>query len=192
MIGLIDCAKLIMASNEAKEMGLELIELISIGLLLKEGLGRTAISKRLEYRERLVREAIDKLKSSDRIISLLGLLEDFNIVEINAAWLKCKPVFYGHFNPTLLKEIGNKVVALRDYLVIFSGDPNKVEIIGLLYDRELKYPGLPIELSEPYHNLVGLINGTNGVLLCWRNYRKYTDDSILLASLSSLCRLINI
>ncbi|MEM4482141.1 MAG: hypothetical protein QXK88_03000 [Desulfurococcaceae archaeon] len=189
---MIDCAKLMKVLNEAKEMGLELIELISIGLLLKEGLGRTAISKRLEYRERFVREAIDKLKSSDHIISLLGLLEYFNIVEINAPWLKSKPVFYGYFDPALLEKIESKVVVLRDYLVIFSGDPNKVETIGLLYDRELKYPGLPIELSEPYQKLVGLIKGTNGVLLCWRNYRKYTDDSILLASLSNLCRLINI
>lgn len=187
---MIDCKSLLLVSEKASKTGLGLVELISVSLLLKEGLGRIAISRRLNYRERLVREVIKSLKSEDLKEQVFKLLANFASMKIDAPWLKCVPIFYGHFDHSVLECVESRVVALRDYLIILSGNPSKVEAIGLVLNRAVKYPGLPTELLEPYYSAAMLVREKNGIVLCWREYKGHIDDSILLASLANLCSAI--
>lgn len=184
---MITCKELIELLNVARKMRVEFREFLSVSLLLKEGYGRVAIAKKLKFRERLVRGIIEGLKKNgvDKyVVKTIGMLGK---VHVNAPWLSCKPVVYDNIDGELLNSVLTRIISMRDYIVINSGNPNKVEVIGILKSSALMYPGLPQKLLQPYIKIAGLVESTNGIIVCWKNYVDYLDDAVFLASLTNMC-----
>ncbi|MEM0000573.1 MAG: hypothetical protein QXP03_05105 [Desulfurococcaceae archaeon] len=187
MVKLITCKELVELLNVARNIGIEFREFLGVSLLLKEGYGRVAIAKRLKFRERLVRGVIEGLKKNgieELVVRTIGMLSR---ALINAPWLGCKPVVYGNIDEELLGRVLTHIVSMRDYIVINSGNPDKVEVIGVLRSSVLEYPGLPQELLQPYVKVARLVGAANGILVCWKDYVDYFDDAVFLASLTNMC-----
>jgi hypothetical protein len=171
-----------------ERLGLDPVEVFSTLLaLLSEGIGRVALSKKLGFPERTVRKVVTLVKTGE-LSWLRGVFIEISVTSINAPWLNCQPVLYEGFNSGLLDTVRENIVLLRDFIVISSREPGKVEVIGVLIGDNLVYPGLVEEYSEPYLKLRELLPRTTGLLVCWRSYRRYLDDSILIASLAYLCK----
>lgn len=187
MYVLISCNDLKESTSRLQQSGLSVIDVFSVTLAsLTEGVGRVALSKMLGLTERTVRKITMLLKIGE-LHWLSSLLEKITINNINAPWLTCKPVLYGGFSEELLNIVSRRIVLLRDFIIISSKEPGKVEVLGVLINGDLAYPGLVGEYCEPYLKLREILPRTNGLLVCWRNYKRYLDDSVLLVSLAYLC-----
>ena len=189
---MINCRDLEESILKVKQSGLNTIEVFSIVFaLLTENVGRVALSKKLGFSERTVRKIVSLLKTSDlsQIFELLGRI---NVTTINAPWLSCQPVLYEGFSSEVLESISEKIILLRDFIVISSREPSKIEVLGVLRNNHLIYPGLIEDYAKPYLKLREKLPETSGLLVCWRNYKRFLDDSILLTSLSRLCEYENL
>jgi len=175
-----------------QQLNLDTIEVFSTLLaVLAEDVGRVALSKKLGFTERTVRKIITLVKSG-KLSWLAEILRKISINSISAPWLTCQPILYVGFSEEILNTISKKVVLLRDFIVISSREPGKVEVLGVLRDRDLFYPGLVGEYNEPYLKLREVLPRTSGLLVCWRNYKRYLDDSVLLVSLAYLCEHLDL
>ena len=183
---LIDCDNLSEILKASSRLNVDPVELMSISLLTREGLGRVAISKILGYGERKVRKILEELKRGKytHISEILGL---FRKVQVEST-LSCRLVFYGYFTKTILESISRYIVNFRDHIIILSRNPHSVEVIGVRIDNRVEYPRLPIEYSKPYVDALVNLQEANGVIVCWRNYRGVLDDAVLLTSLAYLCQ----
>jgi len=184
---LISCRDLVEATSRLRERGLVVVEAFSVVLaVLAESVGRVALSKMLGLTERTVRRVATLLKSGE-LSWLRDLLREVATTTITAPWLTCQPVLYTGLSSELLEAVSRRVVLLRDFIVISSGEPSKLEVLGVLKNSELVFPGLVEECAEPYLRLRGVLPSTSGLLVCWRNYKRFLDDSVLLYSLARLC-----
>lgn len=186
---MITCQRLLELLKIAQNIGIGLKELLSISLLLKEGYGRVAIAKRLKFRERLVRDIIKNLRGSNAENTVIKAIGALSKDPLSAPWLTCKPVVYSNVGDELIRAVLVHVVSVRDYIVINSGNPGKVEVIGVVNLGKLEYPGLPPELADPYIKLATLVQASSGILICWKNYVEHVDDAVFLASLTNICGL---
>ena len=184
---MINCSDLREYIFKIQERGLDVVEVFSTVLaVLTENIGRVALSKRLGFSERTVRNIVTMLKTGE-LSWLVDFLGKITITSISAPWLSCQPVLYTGLSSELLEDTLRRVVLLRDFIVISSKEPSKVEVLGVLREGDLVFPGLVEEYSEPYLKLREVLSRTSGLLVCWRNYRRFLDDSVLLLSLSRLC-----
>ncbi|MEM1713934.1 MAG: hypothetical protein QXW36_05325, partial [Desulfurococcaceae archaeon] len=99
----------------------------------------------------------------------------------------CNPVAYHNLANDLILAIMQNIVALRDYIIIHSGDPEKIEIIGIVKNGELEIPGIPPDLAAKYAGLSRFLEDLNGVVVCWRKYNENLDDAVFILSLIDLC-----
>jgi hypothetical protein len=184
---LISCRDLVEAALKLRSLDLDAVDTFSVILaVLSEGVGRVAVSKMLGLTERSVRKVTTLLRNSE-LSWLSGLLSRVVITRVTAPWLTCQPVLYTGLSSELLEATCKRVVLLRDFIVISSREPSKIEVIGVLRNSELVLPGLVEEYAEPYLKIRELLPSTSGLLVCWRNYRRFFDDSVLLYSLAQLC-----
>ncbi|MEM4717656.1 MAG: hypothetical protein QXE81_02715 [Desulfurococcaceae archaeon] len=183
----IDCNSLRELKDLSRLLETDLVLLIGIILLANEGLGRVAISKRVLTGERVVRRVIDYL-FKDKGRKYMNNLYSFNVRELPVDWLKCEPVLYIGFEQEIIEMVKYNIVAFRDYIVINSRDPRKIEVIGVIQGGALIFPGVPLDISGPYNELSRFVKpGDNGIIICWNKYNKALDNAILLTSIISLC-----
>lgn len=187
MVELLGCRELLELREISRRVGVDFKEFIGVGILLREGYGRTAIAKKLGYRERLVRDTIEAIKRSGLEARMARLLDHLHKSVVRAKWLTCTPVVYSNLDEELTRTVLEDVVSLRDYIVVHSRSPAKVEVIGVVSGGRLEYPGLPAEIVDPYLKILEHLNTASGLVVCWKGYTEYTDDSALLASLADLC-----
>lgn len=184
---MLSCRELLELREISQRIGIGFKEFLGVGILLREGYGRTAIAKKLGCRERLVRGAIEAIRRSGLETHVVRLLSYFHKSIVKAEWLTCTPVVYSNLDEELTRTVLECIVPLRDYIVVHSRNPAKVEVIGVVRGGRLEYPGLPAEIVGPYLKILEHLNTTSGLVVCWKSYTEYTDDSALLASLADLC-----
>lgn len=186
---LISCDQLIRLIHLKDKRGLKLLDVIATTLLLLENHGRVSIAKKLGCTERRARNIIDFLKRErDYFLILQRVLTQIRREELHVKDLDCRPIVYHNLAEDLVSTIMQNVVELRDYIIIHSGNPDKIEIIGIVKNGKLEIPGLPLELATRYASLTPSIEGLTGVVTCWREYNENTDDAIFILSLVDLCR----
>ena len=169
------------------QAGVGFKEFLGVAILLVEGYGRVAMSKKLGYRERLVRDVLDAIKCSEPARRSLEVIGSLHRLVFKPGLPTCTPVVYSNLGEELLDAVLKNVVSLRDYIVAYSGSPAKVEVVGVIKGGKLQYPGLPDDISGPYLGVFEDKRVPDGIVVCWRNYVEYVDDSTLLASLANLC-----
>ena len=187
LVLVVGCSDLVELYVVAQKIGVNPVEMLSVSLLVKEGLGRVAISKKLGLSERTVRNILHALKASRATEVVLGVLHRLQRRLLHAPWLTCSPVLYSGVGSDVTRVLLTHVVSARDYIVVYSGDPDKVEVVGVVESGRLEYPGIPQEIVGPYMELGNLVATSSGVLVCWRNYVEHVDDAVLLVSLARLC-----
>lgn len=187
VIDLITCQILLLMRDVLTGTRIELRDLICICLMLKEGYGRVAISRRLGFGERRIRGIVNVLKKSNCLDRVFRVLTSFQREAIRTTHLKCTPVLYSNLDENLLNNLAGMIVTLRDYIVVNSRDPTKIEVIGIVKAGMLIYPGLPDQFTGPYMKIAEFIQNRSGLLTCWTEYKEYLDDATLLASLIDIC-----
>lgn len=184
---LITCEDLTYSARVALNFGVETVEFYGILLMLLKRYGRVATSKRLGLRERLVRRVIEISRKKPEVLRVVSNLKK---ATLTSKVVTCTPVFYMGLSPSLLNAIRQKVVYLRDHIVIYSRDPGKVGVIGVFTEGVVDYPGVPPEIARPYLEAVYAELeqiGNTGVIVCWNSYRGELDDGVLVAALASFC-----
>lgn len=187
----VSCSDLLKYSEYALKADIRVEDLISITLLLRDGYGRVAIAKKLGLRERYVRSVVEFLKKN-YFSELVKSIESLKITSLDLSGFNCRFIHYENICKTILDEVYRSIVSFRDYIVVHSRDPFKIEVIGVLRNNTLEYPGLPRELQEQYLVVKNQLPSGNGIVVCWKNYRGYIDDASLIASLIDICRLRSI
>lgn len=184
---MITCKDLKALIEHAEDAGVDPPEFLGVLLMLARNYGRVAISKRLGIRERTVRRVVENYRTRSDVLEKVLAVQK---ATLSATGLHCTPVLYAGLSEDLLQKTRSAVVNLRDRIVIFSRDPNKVEVIGISTSGRVEYPGVPPEIVAPYQ-AVNLPDQSGelqrGVVVCWKNYRNELDDAVLLVGLGSLC-----
>lgn len=159
-------------------------------MLFLEKYGRVSIAKKLGFTERQVRNILDYLtreeETSILLQRVLSLIER-RLLEVEE--FSCIPVLYLNLDDNLLTVIQRKIVSLRDYIVIYSSNPEKIEILGVVREGVIDLPGLPDYVAKRYTKLNFNVKGLTGALVCWRDYNESVDDAIFISSLIDLCCL---
>lgn len=187
---MISCSELLELARITRKHGLKPLEVIAVKLLLLENYGRVSIAKKLGFTERQARNIVDYLKREKEVSLLMQrVLRGIERRLLNDMGFTCKPALYLNLADNLLSIIQRKIISLRDYIVIYSGNPEKVEVLGVVKEGVLNIPGLPEEIAEQYAKLNSLVSGLTGALVCWRNYSECIDDAIFISSLIDLCGL---
>lgn len=184
---LITCKELLSLVAVARNSKIDVLEFLGALLMITRSYGRVYTSKRLGIRERVVRRVADISKSISGVPEIVAVFEKM-VLERKS--LSCTPILYTGLSEELIQKTRSAVVGLRDRIVIFSRDPSKIEVIGVLNGCNVEYPGVPPELLRPYEEVTipALNKGVQrGLVVCWRNYRDELDDAALLAALGSLC-----
>mgnify|MGYP001772695368 CR=1 FL=1 len=182
---MLSCKDLLAISAVARMAGEKSLYFYAVALLALKGYGRVAISKKLGIREREARKILEALRLNQHA---LNLVKEFGRVVLSAAGLECKPVVYTGLAEDVLSIVESRVVLFRDYLVINSRNPEKVEVIGTCRSGSLKLPGVPEDVAYRYRCLEEFSKSTHGVLVCWKSYEEVADDALVLLSLSELCK----
>lgn len=168
--------------------------ILAIAMMAMKGYGRVMMSRISGLRERAVRNALSYIRSihSDIHDLITSLLNNRRRVEASTMPLTCEPVLYTGFDDLIMKAVKSQVVKLRDFIVVNSRDPYKIEVIGVVENGTITIPGLPEELQSLYCKINDLVpRDSNGIIVCWRRYREFIDDSSLLLSLGELCRSLS-
>ncbi|MGC8983000.1 MAG: hypothetical protein ACP5KA_04515 [Desulfurococcaceae archaeon] len=181
---MITCEALLRAKNLASMLGVGPVEFHGIGLLAAEGIGRVAAARRLGLRERLARRVLHALRKSPE---LGNFYRELRKVVAEVRGLSCTPVLYGNISSELLEKARTRLISLRDYIVIYARDPGKVEVIGFSSEDKLEYPGLPEDLAGLYAEARATLPRIKGLVICWRSYKSYLDDALVLSALTELC-----
>jgi hypothetical protein len=187
---LVSCNELLELARRIKLHGLKLPDLIAVKMLFLEKYGRVSIAKKLGFTERQVRNILDYLtreeETSILLQRVLSLIER-RLLEVEE--FSCIPVLYLNLDDNLLTVIQRKIVSLRDYIVIYSSNPEKIEILGVVREGVIDLPGLPDYVAKRYTKLNFNVKGLTGALVCWRDYNESVDDAIFISSLIDLCCL---
>ncbi|MEM4224438.1 MAG: hypothetical protein QXX93_00565 [Desulfurococcaceae archaeon] len=178
------CKELVEAFNVTKNIGADPQAFYGVLLLVLRDQGRVAISKKLGLRERLVRRILSTVREKP---TLLQYLKSFERTVLASERVKCTPVVYRGVSREILAMVKERIIDLRDYIVIYSRNPGKFEVVGVIEDGKLEYPGLPREISEPYISLKTIANTDAGLIVCWKSYTEVVDEALLLSALTSLC-----
>jgi len=158
-------------------------------------IGRRRLSRILGLTERVARRIIDKLSS-------IGVLNKDLEICINPGFLNkyiepigLKTIDTGEYKLTMInsdlelfKTIEDHLLDYRDYIVISTGKPDSIYIIGFIVNGELKIPRTPLEYIEEIKKQIPreVFNG-NKVFIVWRNYRKYHSEASLLKATYKIC-----
>ncbi|MEM0282078.1 MAG: hypothetical protein QXW93_00635 [Desulfurococcaceae archaeon] len=185
---MINCSDLLEVTYLKNRRGLKLLDIITTALMLLEKHGRVSIAKKLGCTERQARNIIEFLKKEKEYFTILQrVLSRIERKVIYAIEVDCNPVAYYNLANDLILAIMQNIVALRDYIIIHSGDPEKIEIIGIVKNGELEIPGIPPDLAAKYAGLSRFLEDLNGVVVCWRKYNENLDDAVFILSLIDLC-----
>jgi len=165
--------------------------------MLNKCLGRARLSRELGISERRARSILEKLieigvveSAVDRCISEIFVSKlDFTIHTRTLSGSSSTLTIISEIGDEIADLVENSVVAVRDYIVIHTGDPDALEVIGYVDSQgNIVLPRLPEELREKY---VGILKyaeiSPRSLFVLWRNYRKYFSEASLIKSLSILC-----
>ncbi|MFZ8791740.1 MAG: hypothetical protein ACO2OS_05670 [Thermosphaera aggregans] len=160
------------------------------------GLGRVATSKALKMSERRVRKVIECLKAGnivndsgsvneEPLKKLLGILKVKNIKTDKGLYISA----YTPLSKNLLEMVASRIVELRDYLVIGTGSPSNVWMIGVSLGSPgtIMFPRVPAGYVEEALEGVNQEGFENSLVIVWRVYEEIIFDSVVLYSLARLC-----
>ncbi|MEM4809162.1 MAG: hypothetical protein QW249_01400 [Desulfurococcaceae archaeon] len=170
--------------------GLNPVLTLAVALASKyEGMGRVGLSRYLSLRERQVRHIIDFLKKGNKNLSrTISNVIDMLSIQVIGVHGEKAIVMYKELGIDIIELVSKHVVYLRDFIVIFSANPSKVEAIGVVSENKVSYPGMPPDIEIHYVKPVekAVFEG-NGIVIWFNNYRRYLDDAVIIASISMLC-----
>jgi len=160
------------------------------------GLGRVGTSKALKMSERRVRKVIECLKArnivndsgsvnKDSLKKLLGILKVKTIKTGKGLYITA----YTQLSKNLLEMVASRIVELRDYLVIGTGSPSTVWMIGVSLGSSggIVFPRVPASYVEEALEGVNQEGLENSLVIVWRVYEEIRFDSVVLYSLAQLC-----
>lgn len=187
---LIKCSDLKTLEESLRKHELNPVLTLAIAIASKyEGMGRVGLSKYLSLRERLVRRVMDFLKRGDP--SLINIMSSvINILGIHVLSIDDDKaiVLYTKLDTEIIELVSRFVIYFRDYVVIFSANPNKIEAVGIVMDDKITYPGMPPEIEMHYvKHVERFMPRSNGIVVWFKNYRKYLDDAVFIVSVLMLC-----
>lgn len=189
---MITCRILHKALNTIKSLDLDEKTTYTVLFMRRTGYGRIAITKYTGLQERSVRRIIETIENSPFTNHIIQVVDSLDVVEFKTSSKHYHPVLYSGLEQSILDTIRKNIVLFRDYIVISTGDPWKLEVIGVVYVNTRDFPGLPENLRRVYLNEIDFVENKNGVLIYWRKYKKYIDDAVVLTAITNLCNALHI
>jgi len=189
---LITCRILCEALNTIKSLGLDEKITYTVLFMHRTGYGRIAITKYTGLQERRVRRVIETIESSPLTNHIIQIVDSLDVVEFKTTSKHYYPVLYSGLEQSILDTIRKNIVLFRDYIVILTSDPWKLEVIGVVHDNTREFPGLPENLRGVYLNKIDFVENKNGVLIYWRKYKRFIDDAVVLTAITHLCKILDI
>lgn len=183
---MITCKSLLSVRGLIEKLSLDESTTYAVTYLRSKGYGRVFIANYLNVPERLVRKVLMLLSSCPDTNSPIDVVKELTVVRSDQLE-GCTPLFYSGLSREFIEVIQERVVLFRDFIVISSRRPDKVEVIGVCTSGVLDFPGVPESLVDKYINLYRDIARGDGLAICWRDYREAIDEGILLSSLTKLC-----
>lgn len=183
---MITCKSLLSVRSLIEKFSLDEPTTYAVTYLRSKGYGRVFIANYLDVPERLVRKILTLLSSRLDADSPMDVVKKLTVVRGDQLE-GCTPLFYTGLSREFIEVIHERVVLFRDFIVISSKRPDKVEVIGVCTSGVLEFPGVPENIAGKYVDLYRDIAKGDGLAICWRDYKEAVDEGVLLSSLTRLC-----
>jgi len=191
----LECSNLLTLQSVSAEDPLLLPAILCF--VLNKCLGRTRLSRELGIRERRARSILEKLIEMGVVESGVDKCINDSFVNKLGFTIHTRTLSGGSSTLTIISEVGdeiadlvkNRVVAVRDYIVIHACDPDALEVIGYVDGQgNIVLPRLPGNLRERYVDVLRYVGiSPRSLIVLWRKYKKYFSEASLIRSLSILC-----